>query len=119
MSNDMALTWVGDDEVLQNMDSYADKVRWAVRQVAEYWRLQWESEAKENASWEDQTGNARQALYAEIEDLADDAVKLYLSHGVDYGLWLEIRWAGKYAIIWPTIEASLTAIRRMLQGIFS
>lgn len=117
--NDMTLNWVGDDVVLRNMDLYLQKVFWAIGQVCEYWRGEWEAEAKANATWEDRTGNARQALYAEIEELADDAIRLYLSHGVNYGLWLEVRWSGKYAIIWPTIEASLPEIRMMLQGIFS
>lgn len=114
----MSLNWVGDDAMLRAMDAYAGKVLSAVRQVAEYWKGQWEADAKANAPWQDQTGNARQALHAGIEEMAHDAVRLYLSHGVNYGLWLEVRFAGRWSIIWPTIEASLPHIRAMLQGIF-
>lgn len=57
-----------------------------------------------NAPWEDQTGSAREGLRAEHVDegLFKHAIVLY--HTVDYGIWLEIRWNGAYAIIIPTIE---------------
>jgi hypothetical protein len=30
--------------------------------------------------------------------------RILLSHSVNYGIWLEIRWQGKYAIIIPTLQ---------------
>lgn len=63
-----------------------------------------EAYARDNAPWEDQTGEARRGLTAEYVDggLFQHAIVLY--HTVDYGIWLEIRWNGRYAIIVPTIE---------------
>lgn len=59
--------------------------------------------ARENASWEDRTGDARSGLTAEgRQRLTTYSIILY--HTVDYGIWLEVRWDGKYAIILPTIE---------------
>lgn len=60
--------------------------------------------AQENAPWEDQTGDARAGLSAEGET-KNGGFELSLFHTVDYGIWLEVRWGGKYAIIIPTIEA--------------
>lgn len=116
----MTMNWAGDAQVLSAMDAYGDKVQRAVRQIADYWAGVMEAYAKQNAPWTDQTANARQALHAFVEDVSSDgSVALYLSHGMDYGLWLEIRWAGRYAIIWPTIEEHIPQIRAMVQRVFS
>jgi len=112
------VTWRGADEVVQNMSDYERKVLFAVGQVAKYFEPIIETAAKENAPWMDRTGNARQSLHAYTERLSRDVVRLYLSHGVDYGVYLETKNGGAYAIIWPTLEEHIPRIRAMLQGIF-
>src|SRR5262245_15447723 len=72
-----------------------------------------EQYAKENAPWEDRTGDARQGLKATGEQrLVYYAITLF--HTVDYGIWLEVRWDGKYAIILPTLEAMGPELMREL-----
>lgn len=114
----MSIQWSGNDTVLRNMMLYAGRVHQAVVAVAQYWSSVLETEAKQNAPWQDQTANARQSLYAFVRDVSRDTVELYLAHGVEYGIYLEVKYAGKYAIIWPTLEAHLNDIRAMLEGIF-
>lgn len=119
MTGAASIDWGGsDEEMLRAIEQYAHAVLRAVRQVAEYWAAVLEAYAKEHASWTDRTANARQSLHTWIEELSNDTVELYLSHGMKYGLHLERRWSGLYAIIWPTIEAHLGEISAMLQGIF-
>jgi len=119
MTGAARIDWGGSDEaMLRAMGAYARAVLKAVHQVAEYWQAVFEAYAKEHAPWTDRTSNARQSLHAWIDDLSNDVVVLYLSHGMHYGIFLERRWAGKYAIIWPTIEAHLAQIAAMLRGIF-
>jgi hypothetical protein len=76
--------------------------------------------ARSNAPWEDRTGDARSGLDAEFYG-DEDAVGITLYHSVDYGVWLEIRWGGRYAIILPTVEAMgpklLKAMERMMDKI--
>jgi hypothetical protein len=62
-----------------------------------------EDYAKANAPWEDRTGDAREGLTAESRH---QGVHHYIDlfHTVDYGIWLEIRWDGTYAIIEPTLQ---------------
>lgn len=60
--------------------------------------------ARSHASWDDRTGEARSGLTAEVVDEGLFSNSIVLYHTVDYGIWLEIRWNGKYAIIVPTIE---------------
>ena len=110
--------WQGREQMRRRIDAYGRKVKATVRRVADYWKAVFEDYAKENASWADRTGNARQTLHAFVEELAGDSVNLYLSHGVDYGVYLETKYAGRYAIIWPTIERHLPEIKKMLQEIF-
>lgn len=76
----------------------------AVESVLEFYRDQVEEWMRENAPWEDQSGDARDGLTAEVQRAKVLEYDLYVYHTVDYGIWLEIRWNGKYAIIQPTIE---------------
>lgn len=114
----MSIQWTGIREMQAALDRYGDKVIAAVEQVAIYLEPVLEGYAKENARWTDQTGNARQSLHT-WHEVANDIVTLYIGHGVEYGIWLEVRWAGRYSIIWPTIEAHLNPIYELLQGIFA
>ena len=113
-----SVEWTGMDELFQQMSNYTKKVEYALVQVATYFKAVFETYAKQNASWQDQTGNARQTLHGWVDEISSDTVELYLSHGVEYGKWLEIRKAGELGIIWPTIQAHLQAIGDMLKGIF-
>lgn len=115
----MSVRWEGFDNMQRRLNEYERRINQIIRQVAQYWQAVFESYAKENAPWQDQTGNARQSLHSFIEELSGDMVRLYLSHGVDYGIYLETKYAGRYAIIWPTIQRHIEPIRQMLQGIFS
>lgn len=59
--------------------------------------------AREHAPWEDRSGDARAGLTAKAEQrLTTYTIVLY--HTVEYGIWLEVRWDGTYAIIMPTME---------------
>jgi hypothetical protein len=114
----VSVIWTGQDGVKRRMTEYAMKVRLTAFLLAQYWAAILENDAKTNAQWQDQTGNARQTLHAFAVMLSADMIALYLSHGVNYGVFLEVRYAGRYAIIWPTIEQHLPMMRQMLQEIF-
>jgi hypothetical protein len=62
-----------------------------------------ESYMRTNASWTDQTGNARNGLFARpFSEKTNFGILLF--HTVPYGIWLETRFNGRYAIIDPTIR---------------
>lgn len=71
-------------------NDYADRIHAAVRALARRIAPQLEAWAKENARWQDRTGNARQTLHTEVEEIANEMVEIILAHGVDYGQWLEL-----------------------------
>lgn len=58
---------------------------------------------KENAPWTDRTGNARATLRTTTEHEAKVHHTIWLFGGVPYQVWLEVRFAGRYAIIGPAI----------------
>lgn len=68
-----------------------------------YYEPQAENYAKLNAPWTDRTTNARNGLIAR-SGKEGDSHYLLVAHQVPYGIWLEVRWGGKYAIIMPTID---------------
>ena len=76
----------------------------AAREILQHAAEAVEQYAQANAPWEDQSGAARDGLTAEYEDAGLFKHAIILYHTVDYGIWLEIRWNGRYAIIIPTIE---------------
>lgn len=129
--------WSNVPQVQRNMAAYGDRVKEAERRVAQYWSAVIEADAKQSAPWTDRTANARQSLRAYLgdevpskfgapdaneypapTDLARDVVSLYLSHGMEYGVQLETRFNGRYAVILPTLQKHYPAISRMLRGIF-
>lgn len=58
---------------------------------------------KQNAPWTDRTGQARRSLNVKVKTIKN-GYRLVLSHGVDYGVDLELKHNKKYAIIQPTIQ---------------
>ncbi len=69
-----------------------------------------EGEMKSNAPWTDRTGNARNGLHAGVE-VGQDKYTFYLSHGVEYGVFLELAHGGNYAIVRPTADRYKTRLR--------
>lgn len=65
--------------------------------------VQVEAYAKSHAPWDDRTGDARRSIYTEVDNI-DGQVSIYLSHGVEYGKWLELIQNGRFAIIMKTLE---------------
>ena len=106
-------------------------------QAAALSALAMEAEAKANAPWRDDTGAARTGLQGS-SSASGNTITITLSHAMEYGQWLELKWpvdqpppdldgfdlefleAGRYAILWPTIEDELprlkAAIERILGG---
>lgn len=65
---------------------------------------QMESYAKSHRHWIDRTGDARNRLTGTSKNLGN-TVRCEISHGVDYGIYLEMCNERKYSILKPTIDA--------------
>lgn len=73
--------------------------------------------ARRNAPWRDRTGNARNGLFT-IAASDQKKHRIVLFHSVPYGIWLEVRWSGRYEIIRPSIREGGGQLMRTLEGIF-
>jgi hypothetical protein len=58
---------------------------------------------RENAPWTDRTGNARAGLDTTTDHEPKVHHTIWLFGRMPYQVWLEVRFAGKYAIIGPAI----------------
>lgn len=94
----------GRAQLLRNLREGPQKVQKASTAIANRMAPQVANYAKLNAPWTDRTGNARNGLSAQPFS-EGDTVGIVLYHSVSYGIWLEVRWGGRYAIINPTIDA--------------
>lgn len=63
-------------------------------------------DAKLKAPWTDRTGQARRMLNSYFYELQSGGYRIALSHGVNYGIWLELAHEKNFAIIQPTIETT-------------
>jgi hypothetical protein len=96
------------------------KIRQAVSKEFETQAPTVESYMKANAPWNDQTGAARAGLRAEfIGDRHVERLAIRMFHGVSYGIFLETRNAGKYAIIAPTLLDEGDRIMGEMRGLLN
>lgn len=61
--------------------------------------------AKENAIWTDRTANARQRMSGKGYWEDNHTLVCAVMHNVDYGIWLELAHAKKFAILEQAIES--------------
>lgn len=115
----MSISFTGLDQMDRNLVNYQRQVEHTPYRIAQYFAPQLETYAKENANWVDRTGNARQALYAVAVNVAPGTAIIYLVHGMEYGVFLELKYQGRYAIIARTLAYFHPKIRTFLRGLFS
>ena len=68
---------------------------------------------KTNAPWTDRTSAARNGLHAVATDNGS-RFELLLSHAVQYGIWLEVKFSGRDAIILPSLRVAARELQARL-----
>lgn len=98
--------WQGLESVNDNLIAFDKTLHQNIKQAVERLADEMVEYAKANAPWNDRTGDARQGLQSAVVWQDEDHFTILLGHGAEiyYGVWLEVRWGGKFAIILPTIE---------------
>jgi hypothetical protein len=92
-----------EDQIRPSLKTASQKGEAYLNRVTTYHALRAEAYARLNAPWTDRSTNARGGLEAvAINRSGHHEIVLY--HTMPYGIWLEIRFAGRYAIIRPTIR---------------
>lgn len=75
--------------------------------------------AKQNAPWTDRTGMARAGLRAIPEQNPGIVGEIFLTHSVPYGIWLEISYGGRWAIISKAVDYWGPIVWRGIQGMMN
>jgi len=101
-----------------NLAGFSKKVDAAVGKLFDYYAATGEAAMKRGARWTDRTGNARNGLSAKAEHERDHH-SIVLAHGVKYGVFLETRWAGRYAIVGPTSQSLGRQVMSGLNNLFA
>lgn len=116
----MGFKWdVAPTDVFPQMaQKYTQAIFQSGRRIAYEQAAEMEAYAKTNAPWQDRTGAARASLSATVEETGPIGT-IVLSHGVDYGIWLEVANGGRFAIIAPTIDAFGPRTMRSLQNMIN
>lgn len=101
---------------INKMEAELDR---GVAGVVEFWDTRIETHMKTTAPWTDRTGNARNGLFAKAGHERAQRHWIDLGHRVNYGIWLEIRFAGRYAIVLPTLIAYGPKVMTTLNKLFA
>lgn len=104
-------------EITGNIDKIPGFMDKAVAATLKYHEAGAENAMKVGARWNDQTSNARNGLAARYAGSDGKVHGLVLFHQVPYGIWLEVRFDGRYAIIMPTVQATGPKVMATLQKI--
>jgi uncharacterized membrane protein YgcG len=119
MSDQVSFEWSIPPSVMaKKTGDYAQRLIRAVRDLANYFAARIEAYAKTNAIWTDRTTHARQGLTATVTGVAT-AISIILFHKAEYGIWLEVANAGRYAIIMKSLEAHYPEIMSSLKALVS
>jgi hypothetical protein len=100
----------------RNLRAFDGDINALVAGVVDYRGTKAISYMKTNAPWKDRTGNARATLSAYGLHSAEWH-ELHLHGGMPYQYWLEVRWAGRYAIIGPAVKYQGLALMNQLRGL--
>lgn len=108
--------FITSDTLTPGLKRFPDELDRRLAAAVEYWTPVTEGYARMNAPWTDRTGNARNGLRAEPFHDQGRAHGVQLSHSVPYGIWLEVRHEGRFAIIVPTIKVQGRALMQFIRS---
>lgn len=105
-------------ELRRGLDDLDDGMRRFITAATDRQATEAEAVMKTGAPWTDRTGNARAGLYT-LTSHGRREHEITLAHSVSYGIWLEVRWNGRYEIIMPTARSQAAALMRVLARAFT
>lgn len=108
-----------DKERMQaRLDRLNDRMNNGIAAAFEYQAPKSEARMKSTARWTDRTGNARAGLFTKTSHTGNHH-ELLLSHLMSYGIFLEVRFSGRYAIVIPEIRLAAQDLQRLIRKILA
>lgn len=119
MAGRARFTWTSD-QLFKNTKVLPQKLDRALAAAVEFAATRSENSMKNNAPWTDRTSNARNGLHT-IPFHQGKTHGYHLAHGVPYGIWLEVRWDGRYGIIPQSVQEGgmmvMSLMTKLLAGL--
>lgn len=100
-----------------NKEDFLKRIKFAIYTLLTSFQGEMEGYMKDNAPWKDRTGTARTSLNTSIL-IESDKMKIRLSHGVEYGVYLEYAHGAKYAILKPTADIYKDKVKTEIVSFF-
>jgi len=106
------------EQVSARLEKFDERANNGIAAAFEFVAPKSAARMKTEASWTDRTGNARNGLFTATEHRGNHH-SMVLSHGVSYGIYLEARNSGRYAIIRPEIPRAAADVQRLINKILA
>lgn len=103
-------------QMLRGLDNLQQRQLYALETAGKAGAAQMERHAKDHAPWQDRTGLARTSIQGACER-REYGVRITLSGGVYYAVYLEYAMGKRWAILWPTIAQLGPEILRQIGGL--
>lgn len=104
--------------IRKNLNAFDGDINRLVAAVIDYSGDRAVDYMRSRAPWRDRTGNARSTLAA-YGVHTPTYHEIHLHGGMDYQIFLETRWAGRYAIIGPAVKYQGLAVMNRLKGLIA
>lgn len=109
--------------LVNGLNSFHSRFQAAVHMYADTSAIKLQNYARKNRRWTDRTGHARQRLTGYSGKYAN-GYRVYIAHGVSYGVYLEYAHEKKYAILDETVlkvgaDDILPGFQRLLERMSS
>lgn len=112
----MTIKWtVSPNVITKNIRVYGETTMKNIHKVADEIAVDGKAHMKNAAPWTDRTGDARRTLSTDVEKSPKQTV-INFRHGVEYGIWLEVKNGGRYAIVRPAVMQFADETMRRLRG---
>lgn len=106
-------------DLSKNIDKLSVKIGAMILMYASTKASELKYKMQVNRPWTDRSGMAKETLNAVVSQPDKNIVRITLSHGVSYGVWLELAHAKNYAIINPTVQSEGPKIVTDLSGLMN
>ena len=90
-------------DMKKNLSRIPERAEQALEKYGETAAAMLQGEAQMSRTWTDRTSHAVQRIKGYCIR-TDTGIRIYLAHGVDYGVYLEFANGKKYAVIYPTLR---------------
>mgnify|MGYP007112932799 CR=1 FL=1 len=107
----------GLDDVQRNLERYYQGTLKRAAIAMEEIAALLEGYAKANHPWKPKSGATDVSTKGFIAEATPLVITAVLSAGMEYDVFLELARSGKWAWLWPAVEANLDNIRAKLAGI--